>query len=181
MAVMTGLTIEDFEKLPDALAHNRELIDGELIDVSGNTMEHIRLRDFLLTKLLPYVEERSLGVVLSEQEFDFDGNAHGPDLSFVSSANVDGLGRRRRVQLIVPDLAVEIASQYDRLETTMRKLKRYRECGTREVWLLVISTRQTFFFSGEGDSVLHESDDFRSNLIPGFSMRLRDLFDRASG
>jgi hypothetical protein len=35
MAVETSLTIEDFETLPGALAHNHELVDGELIDVSG--------------------------------------------------------------------------------------------------------------------------------------------------
>jgi hypothetical protein len=47
MAVVEKLTIEDFEKLPPALALYHELVDGELIDVSGNTPEHIRLRDYL--------------------------------------------------------------------------------------------------------------------------------------
>ena len=51
MAVATGLTIEDFEKLPDDLAHYHELVDGELIDVSGNTGEHNELRDLLAERL----------------------------------------------------------------------------------------------------------------------------------
>lgn len=178
MSVLTELTIEDFEKLPDALAHNHELVDGQLVDVSGNTTGHIRLRDFLISKLLPYVEERNLGDVLSEQEYDFGGNAHGPDVSLVLRDRVPRLDSFLRVQPIVPDLAVEIASQNDRLETTMRKLKRYRDCGTREVWLLIISIRRALLFSGHGEFVLHENDDFRSDLIPGFSIRLKDLFDR---
>jgi hypothetical protein len=37
MAVLAELTIEDFEQLPIALAHNHELVDGELADVSGNS------------------------------------------------------------------------------------------------------------------------------------------------
>jgi hypothetical protein len=37
MAIISGLTIDDFEKLPDALALNHELVDGELVDVSRNT------------------------------------------------------------------------------------------------------------------------------------------------
>lgn len=179
MAAITGLTIEDFEKLPDALAHNRELVKGELVDVSGNTRGHIRVRDFLVSKLLPYVEERNLGEVLSEMEYDFEGNAHGPDLSFVCSAKVPLLDMARRVQLLVPDIAIEIASKNDRLDDILGKLKRYRESGTKQVWLLVISTRQTFFFSDAGDAVLHENEPFRSDLIPGFSIRLKDLFDRA--
>jgi hypothetical protein len=44
MPLASPLTIEDFERLPDALALNHELVDGELVDVSGNTPIHNRLR-----------------------------------------------------------------------------------------------------------------------------------------
>ena len=77
-----GFTIEEFEQLPDVLAHNHELVDGELVDVSGNTGNHISLRDAFVELLRPYVRLHSLGLVLSEQEYDFEGNAHGPDVSF---------------------------------------------------------------------------------------------------
>ncbi len=40
MAIETGITIEEFELLPDSLAHNHELVDGELVDVSGKTLYH---------------------------------------------------------------------------------------------------------------------------------------------
>jgi Uma2 family endonuclease len=75
MAAVAGLTIEDFEKLPDALARNHELVDGKLVDVSGNTLIHNRLRDRLVKLLSALVEQQKLGEVISEQEFDFDGNA----------------------------------------------------------------------------------------------------------
>jgi Uma2 family endonuclease len=178
MAVLTELTIEDFEQLPAALAHNHELVDGELVDVSGNTRGHIRLRDFLLAKLLLYVEERDLGEVEAEQEFNFNGNAHGPDISFVSRDKVPGLDTHLRVQPLVPDLAIEISSRNDRLETTMTKLERYRQCGTKETWLLIIPTRRAIVCSDRAEIILNENDDFRSDVIPGFSIRLKDLFDR---
>ncbi|MDQ2899326.1 MAG: Uma2 family endonuclease [Acidobacteriota bacterium] len=63
MATAIGLTIEDFEKLPDALAYNHELVDGELIDVSGNVLEHNCLRELLVVLLLPFVEQRKLGKI----------------------------------------------------------------------------------------------------------------------
>ena len=37
MAIATGITIEEFERLPDAPAHNHELVNGALVDVPGNT------------------------------------------------------------------------------------------------------------------------------------------------
>src|SRR6266496_1964631 len=114
MATVTGLTIEEFEQLPDALAHNHELVDGELVDVSGNTGGHNCLRDALVELLRPYVRTHELGRIVAEQEFDFEGNAHGPDVSFFGPSKAEIFDRSRRVQLFVPDLAIEIASQNDK-------------------------------------------------------------------
>jgi Uma2 family endonuclease len=85
----------------------------------------------------------------------------------------------RRVQLFVPDLAIEIESENERLATAMRKINRYRKCGTKEVWLIAVSTRRALVFSDRAKRILNENDDFHSDLIPGFSIRLKDLFDRA--
>jgi hypothetical protein len=43
MSLDSGITIAEFESLPDALARNHELVSGELVDVSGNTGYHERL------------------------------------------------------------------------------------------------------------------------------------------
>ncbi len=54
MAATTALlTIDDFERLPAEVAENHELVDGELIDVSGNTPLHNLLRDWLIAILVP--------------------------------------------------------------------------------------------------------------------------------
>ena len=105
MASATGLTIDDFERLPQALADNHELVDGELIKMSGNTPQHNLFRDFLTSLLRSYVREHQLGRIISEQEFDFGGNAHGPDISFISQAQCSLINMKVRVQRFVPDLA----------------------------------------------------------------------------
>ena len=52
MAATTSLlTIDDFELLPGDIAKNRELVDGELVDVSGNTPIHNWLRDYFIAIL----------------------------------------------------------------------------------------------------------------------------------
>jgi Uma2 family endonuclease len=173
----TGLTIEDFERLPYVLAHNHELVDGELVDVSGNTVYHNRLRDLLVMLLRPAVEP-ALGMIISEQEFDFDGNAHGPDVSFIGASKLHLIDRKRRVQLFVPDLAIEIVSENDRFKPLIQKAARYRKCGTKEVWVFSPDTREAFVRSEDRNLILSDHDFFESKLIPGFSIRLADLFDQ---
>jgi Uma2 family endonuclease len=174
----TGLTIDDFEKLPDALALNHELVDGELVEVSGNTLIHNRLRDQLNRLLSTLVEQGKLGEVISEQEFDFQGNAHGPDVCFVSAAKVLLLNPKLRVQRCVPDLAIEVVSQNDKFEALMKKAVRYQRCGTQEVWVFSIEMRVAFQLNERQRVLLDENQQFRSDLIPGLSIRIGDLLDR---
>jgi Uma2 family endonuclease len=179
MALGAGITIEEFELLPDALALNHELVDGELVDVSGNTAGHNFLRDLLVVRLTLAIEGKALGIIISEQEYDFDGNAHGPDVTFIGAAKLHLFDRTRRVQLFVPDLAIEIVSENDKFKPLMEKAARYRKCGTKEVWVLSPETRQAFVQSEERQVILGDNHVFESKLIPDFGIGLAELFDRA--
>jgi Uma2 family endonuclease len=178
MSLASVITIDDFERLPDALASYRELEDGELVDVSGNTGNHNVLRDLLIAMLMPYVREHKLGRVVSEQEYEFDDNAHGPDVTFFVPEKAKLFDGSLRVQRFVPDLAVEIVSQNDTFARLVKKVERYRKCGAKEAWILDIDSRRAFVFSAAGDANLDENGIFESSLIPGFSIRIGDLFDR---
>jgi len=79
------------------------------------------------------------------------------------------------VQLFVPDLAIEIASKTDRFESLLAKAYRYRECGTKEVYVFSIATRQVFVCSQHPVTAMGESEEFRPEQIPGFSIRISDL------
>src|SRR5439155_20501663 len=114
------------------------------------------------------------------QEYKFgDRNAHGPDVTLVSAAKLHLLDGARRVQLFVPDMAIEIVSHNDKFEKVMEKAVRYRKCGMREVWILTLETRRAFLLSDEGEMILTDDRMFESKLIPGFAIRLGELFDRA--
>ena len=178
MATAAGLTIDDFERLPEAFARNHELIDGELVDVSGNTAQHKLFRDFLITLLRPFVLEHRLGIVISELEFDFGGNAHGPDVSFIGESKRPLLNMKLRVQRFVPDLAIEIVSANDTFEMLAKKAQRYRASGTEEAWVFSLESRQTFLYSEQRRAILDESEEFRPGPIPGFAMRIGDLLSR---
>ena len=172
------MTIEDFERLPEVLARNHELVDGELVKVPGNKPPHNRIRDLLVRVLGAFVEERQLGIVISEQEFDFSGNAHAPDVSFINQAKLPHLDPNLRVQRFVPDLAIEIASPNDAFGMLAKKAQRYRQCGTEEVWIFSLETRQAFLFSGRRRAILEENEEFAPETIPGFAIRIGELLDR---
>lgn len=176
-AVAARLTVEDFERLPDEVVENCELDDGILVDVSGNTGGHNILRDRLIQRMAPHVQEGGLGLVVSEQEFDFDGNAHGPDVAFIGPAKRVLFDYDRRVQRFVPDLAIEIVSRHDRFESVLRKALRYRESGTSEVWLFSIKYRQAFHYSPTRQVILDENGLFAPEQIPGISIRIGELLD----
>jgi len=178
MATIPRLTVDDFENLPDALALNHELDDGELVKVSGNTADHNFLRDLLIELLRPFTRERRLGKVISEQEFQFGDNAYGPDIAFISAERAHLINGAFRVQRFVPDLAIEIVSQNDTFRALMKKAQRYRKYGTKEVWIFSMDPREAHVYSEQRRVMLDENDQFSSDLIPGFSIRIGDLFDR---
>ena len=178
MPLVSPLTIDDFERLPHELAYYHELVDGELEDVSGNTLGHNLLRDLLVGLLLSYVNEHKLGRVVGEQEYDFDGNAHGPDVTFFGPEKLKFCNDKLRVQRFVPDLAIEIVSENDSFKKLVKKADRYRKCGTKEVWIFDIDSRKAFVFSEALNAILDENGVFESSLIPGFSIRIGDLFDQ---
>src|SRR5438270_2110265 len=149
----TPLTIEEFERLPHEQTENCELVDGELVPVPRNNPEHNDIRDYLIELSRPAVRKRGLGKVLAEQEYDFGGNTHAPDVSFFGPAKLPLLERKKRVQRFVPDLAIEIASPGDLFEDLLVKKDRYRRCGVREVWILSPETREIFVFSDRGDRI----------------------------
>ena len=176
MAATTSLTIDDFERLPSDAVQQRELVDGELIDVSGNTPRHNKIRDRLLSRLMAWAEAQAAGEVISEQEYDFLGNAHGPDVSFFGPEKQVLLDLDKRVQRFVPDLAIEVASASDTYDSLLRKKERYRRAGTTEVWLISAENAEIAIYGPDRDRILRAGDTLSSEVLPAFAIAVNDLF-----
>jgi Uma2 family endonuclease len=176
MATKTLLTIDDFEKLPEEMARNHELEDGELVEVSGNVPEHNLLKGRLNAILDQYARARDLGVVIPEQEYAFGANAHGPDISFFVPAKRALVDFKKRIQRFTPDLAIEIISESDTAQKLLVKKDRYRRHGVSEVWIISIETRELFIYSEQRNVILTEKDHLSTPLLPGFSISLEELF-----
>ena len=159
------------------MSEGHELVDGELVDVSGNTLRHNSIQVRLSSALLHVVDEGRLGTVVAEQEYDFNGNAHGPDVSFFGLEKLSLIDPDKRVQRFVPDLAIEIVPANDTHDSLAAKRRRYRNCGTTEVWIVSPKGRDVTVYSARGDRILYEDSEVSTDLIPGFRMLVKDLLD----
>ena len=176
MATTTSLTIDDFERLPYDEVRHRELVDGELIDVSGNTALHNITRDRVMCHLMAWADAQAAGTVIAEQDYDFLGNAHGPDVSFFRPEKQALLDLYKRVQRFVPDLAIEVASASDTYDSLLRKKDRYRRAGTTEVWLISTASTEIAIYRPDRDRILHAGHTLTSELLPGFALAVNELF-----
>jgi Uma2 family endonuclease len=176
VATTTSLTIDDFERLPADAVRHRELVDGELIDVSGNTPLHNIIRDCLMWHLIAWVRTQGAGRIIAEQEYDFLGNAHGPDVSFFGPDKQALLDLHKRVQRFVPDLAIEVASASDTYDSLLHKKERYRRAGTTEVWLISAENAEIAIYGPDHDRILHDGHTLTSELLPGFALAVDELF-----
>ena len=173
------MTIDDFERLPQEEAENHELVDGELVATSGNTLHGNSIRDLLIVLLRPAVRERSLGTVVAEQEYDFNGNAHAPDVSFFGPSKRALAAPDKRVQRFVPDLAIEVVSPNDTFDSILRKKDRYRSCGTEEVWIASPASQEVLVYSARGNRIVREDAELTSDLLPGVRIPVPRLFQAA--
>jgi Uma2 family endonuclease len=174
MAAITGLTVEDFERLPVDQVENHDLVDGELVPVSQGTFEHQSICGLLIAKAHPVVY--GVGRVVAEVKYDFGGNVHAPDVSFIGLGKVPLIQPKKSVQRFVPDLAIEVVSTHEVVNELWCKRERYRACGTAEVWIVFPETREAYIYSDTGDRILRGNAELSTPLIPGFRMTLDELF-----
>lgn len=133
-----------------------------------------------LTMLLGiHVKANRLGDVYAESGYKLESDPDtvlGPDVSFVSRERADQA--EDHYYEGPPDLAVEVLSPGDRRGYVERKLAIYLETGTRSVWLVNPRRRTVEVISSLDDRrTLHETDELVDNTVPGFRVRVSEIFD----
>ena len=165
--------------LPDD-GRKYELVEGEI--VVGNTgIEHEYIGGRLFGPLSILVYERRLGIVCGSSAGYWmkSGNLRSPDLSFISKERLRGLKHApKKFFDEAPDLAVEILSPNDTVETLHEKIVEYFESGARLVWVLNPEEETVLVYhSPQPDRLLKAADSVDGeDVIPGFSMPLSELF-----
>jgi Uma2 family endonuclease len=175
------VTVEELWDLRDE-PYRFALIDGELHRMPGAGGTHGLVAITCGGKLDAFVRPRRLGRVFAETGFrlfpDRDTTLF-PDVAFVRTERMLSPEQLDRFLRLVPDLAIEIVSPTDYPKLLDQKLAAYAEAGTPEVWVLrprdqtvqVIRYGQTVAILGWEDTLSG------GDLLPGFSVRVGDLFE----
>jgi Uma2 family endonuclease len=157
----------------------RELVEGELREMSPAGGDHGEVGMRLTWRLAQHVESGGLGVsYTSDTGFRLardPDTVRCPDVSFVSQARYVPT---KGVVEGAPDLAVEIVSPTDRYDEVLDKVHDYLNAGTRMVVVVHPPKRTVTVYRPRGEiSVLTENDVLEGgDVVPGWSVPLHLIF-----
>ncbi len=132
-----------------------------------------------------FVRERRLGRVVVEGLFILDQDTdlrRRPDLAFVS-AQLWPLERplpETGDWAVAPDLAIEVISPNDIYAAMLAKVREYFQHGVKQVWIVEPTERQVAIYDGPlSVRLLSEKHDLADTIVPGFTLKLAELFLQA--
>ena len=160
-----------------------ELVDGVLVEKTVGYYE-ARLALLIGHFLENFLEQHDLGIVLGADGTLrlMPGLVRIPDISFISWQRLPNRELPAEpIPDLVPDLAVEVLSEGNTVAEMRRKLAEYFRVGVRLVWFIDPTLRCAEVYTAPNKvRQLNEDQVLKGGkVLPGFSLRLRDLFARA--
>jgi Uma2 family endonuclease len=178
MSIATAVPIGD-ERL-------YEVIDGQIVASEPMGAYEVWLATELSRVLGTYTEECQVGRIVTEMLFDLTrwvGKKRRPDVAFVS---YDRWPRNRRIPRaeaweVVPNLAVEVVSRTNPADEIVDKVAEYFRSGVELVWVVYPSQQQVYAYTAPKSVRIVSRDEplDAAPVLPGFELRLSDLFDDA--
>lgn len=152
-------TLKDYLALPDDV--RAELIDGELIYMEAPSTRHQEYLFETASALRSYIQGKggSCKVLIAPLDVQLDCDDKTmiqPDIIVVCSR--DKLTEQRIYG--APDLCIEISSPSSRNLDRKRKLRKYRDAGVSEYWIVDPAHRQVlcYFFEADTAPVIYSFD-----------------------
>jgi Uma2 family endonuclease len=175
------MTAEEFDELPQPEdGSQQELVNGVVVTMPPPSFYHglccnrigRKIGNLVEDAKLGYVTCNDSGVILAREP----DTVRGPDLAFWSRQRMPEPPRAGYPE-IPPDLVVEVLSPSDVFPQILRKVQQYLRAGTREVWVVVPEDRSvTVCRPGQDQVILSNSESLSSDILPGFSCLVGELF-----
>jgi Uma2 family endonuclease len=172
------MTVAEFMEIDDE-PNRHELIKGELLTMPPPKFEHGRISANLISILGQHVKANRLGSLYAESGYHLESDPDtvlGPDVSFVSKDRDDP--SEDAYYQGSPDLAVEVLSPGDRKGKVEQKLALWLECGAKSVWHVNPRKRTVEVIKSNGERrVLNETDELVDDTVPGFRVKVSEIFE----
>lgn len=172
---------EFYAQIPDGAKW--EFIQGEVVMHSPDRVGHMAVRRNLESLFWNYVNLHQLGTVLAEKGLCvFPRNDFMPDVIFFGREKAATL-ESQQLRLPVPDFACEILSESTAARDRGVKFRDYEAHGVTEYWVIDAESETLEQYAlREGTYSLElksGSGLVRSQVVPGFEIPIRALFDPA--
>jgi len=173
---MTGA---QFDALPYEEGRRWELLDGELIEVSGPTLKHQIIVSRLIISLGRYFASGAIGGVAPDVEFELgDRDRLRPDICILLGDNWATANRNRIPIPGAPDIACEIISPSERTAESARKVRRYLAAGVKEVWQVFPEEREVIIHTPDAPvRFLDTAQMLNTQNLPGWSLPVAEIFE----
>jgi Uma2 family endonuclease len=183
MPARARLTADDLWKLGNGDVR-RELVDGEVIEMTPAGGVHGRLVLELGSRVRAHVQGHAGGVVVAGDvgfvlELPHDPErVRAPDVAFVAAGRLPGGQLPQGFIRGAPDLAVEILSPNDDPIEIQQKVRDYLEAGSRLVWVVAPRPRTVTVYRADGSARLVREPEALDgeDVLPGFVLPLAELF-----
>jgi Uma2 family endonuclease len=160
-----------------------QLINGELIEMSGATLTHQSFLLELSSEMSAQVRAAGIGrIVVAPYDVHIDPhNTFQPDLMYVSNERLHILEQLAAAG--APDVVIEILSDSTRRRDLNEKLPVYGANGVRKIWIVDLDAAAVTIHSGDSDMstpvrTFAASDTLASDAIPGVAIDLAPIFAR---
>jgi Uma2 family endonuclease len=175
------MTADELLAMPDD-GIRRELVEGELREMTPAGWQHGRIAGNIAGELRAYVRAHRLGVMATaEASYRLSADpdtVRVPDVSFVRQGRVDEIGDPTGYWPGAPDLAFEVISPNDRYTEVRAKVDEYLVAGTPMVVLVDPQNREVIVFRPSiGRLELAEDDVLDGgDVVPGWKLPVREIF-----
>lgn len=175
------ITADELLQMPDR-GMRRELIHGELREMTPSGFEHGCISANFAEPLCAFVRAQNLGVVLvADPGFVLTrgpDTVRAPDVAFVSRERAASLLKPTSFFPGPPDLAVEVISPSDSYSEVEEKVEAWLDAGCRMV--VVVNPRNRtlkVYRTRTKIAVLTADDSFDgSDVVPGFRLPVGQIF-----
>jgi Uma2 family endonuclease len=179
------LTVADLDALPDQPGTRYELFEGELHVSRQPHHRHQAICAHIIGALWSWNAGGGLGRVFGAPGLVFsERDAAAPDVAWASNARLARIAGPEPALHGAPELAVEVLSPGAANERRDRevKLRAYSTYGVDEYWVVDLPAQTVDVFRREGGALqrattLAPADTLTSPLLPGFALRVGDLFE----
>lgn len=163
-----------------------EVIDGEIVEMTPNGILHLFVgenvydvaKSFVVQNGLGYVFSDGLLCILDKSQRGIKG-AQVPDVCFIRKGRIPKDFDISRPFPGAPDLAVEVVSPGDDVNKLLKRVRKYLEFGTEQVWVIYPDAREVHQYRRGSDMIQVYKDTGQMDveaLFPGLVLTLEDIF-----